>query len=121
MHKYLLKRVCMYTLYYAYTEKITDELISICYSIIPLIFCIVPYPNTLQDMNSTVIYISPGCKQANAKLMDQCINVQGFNYNKLLAAFSSNNTDLYLPLLNRWVNILCGSNVCRDAIYDKCF
>ena len=102
-----------------------DELITLCYSIIPLIHCIVPYPNTiLQEMNSTVTsYNSPGCRQATDQSLDQCVNVKGFNYTNLLQAFYSNNTDVYMPLLNRYVNILCGSNACRDAlinVYRSC-
>ena len=73
--------------------------------------------NTLQGMNFSMIN-STICQQAYAQAIDQCLTVQGLNLTDLIVAFSTNNASVYMPLLNRLVNLLCGGSGCRDSILN---
>ena len=76
------------------------------------------YSNTLQGVSLTSMFNNANCSQAYAQAIDQCLSVQGLNLDDLIAAFSSNNATVYMPLLNRLVNLLCGGSACRVSILN---
>ena len=74
-------------------------------------------------MNITSMFNSTICKQAYVELVDQCITTQGLNLTEVSMVFSSNDSTVYMPALNRLITILCGGSGCRDSIlnaYQAC-
>ena len=59
------------------------------------------------------------CRQAYARVIDQCLTVQGLNLTDFYMVLSlSNDSVVNMPLLNRLVNTLCGGSACRDSIQN---
>ena len=69
-------------------------------------------------MNFSSMFNSTICSQSYAQAIDQCLTVQGLNLTDFFVALSSNDTAVYMPLLNRLVNLLCGGSACRDSILN---
>ena len=67
--------------------------------------------------NSTI------CRQAYVEVIDQCLTAHGLNLSNLTMGLSPNNTAVYMSVLNRLINILCGDSDCRESVmnaYEAC-